>query len=311
MRVPSVDGRACAILLSRPSACYIASDTERHRVHLPRGPPRAAAATTPDREALVTADERLTFADLLARSQRSPPARSRAGIRHGDRVAIWAPNGVDWAVAALGLTGIGAILVPVNTRFKGEEARYLLDRTAVTALVVDDAFLSELLGSDPVEALGNPEVRVIRLSDTSAFLEAGQAISAGELETRAGKVDAADISDIIFTSGTTGRPKGAVITHGQSVRLFQNWADTVGLQDGDRMLVVAPFFHTFGYKAGLLACLLKRATAVPLKVFDVDVALSTIARSGSTSCPDRRRSTARCWSTRRGLARTCRRCGWP
>ena len=62
------------------------------------------------------------------------------------------------------------------------------------------------------------------------------------------------------------------------MRLFQNWADTVGLADGDRMLVVAPFFHTFGYKAGLLACLLKRATAVPLKVFDVDVALETIAR---------------------------------
>jgi acyl-CoA synthetase (AMP-forming)/AMP-acid ligase II len=239
---------------------------------------RAAAAATPDREALVTADERLTFAELLARVQRFSAAAIGAGIKHGDRVAIWAPNGVGWAVASLGLTGIGAILVPVNTRFKGEEARYLLDRTDVTALVLDDEFLADLLGSDPLEALGTPEVQVIRLSAIDGFLRKGEAVSDNAVEKRADKVEPEDVSDIVFTSGTTGKPKGAVVTHGQSVQLFQTWADTVGLQDGDRMLIVAPFFHTFGYKAGLLACLLKRATAVPLKVFDVDVALDTIAR---------------------------------
>jgi acyl-CoA synthetase (AMP-forming)/AMP-acid ligase II len=232
---------------------------------------RAAAAANPDREALVTPELRLTFAELLERARAFSAAMIAKGIAHGDRVAIWAPNTADWAIAALGLTGIGAILVPVNTRFKGEEARYLLDRTTVKALVVDDAFLTGLLGVDPLQALGNPDVTVIRLSEPLA------AAPDDEVEARAAAVADDHPSDIIFTSGTTGRPKGAVISHGQSTRMYQTWADTVGVHEGDRMLVVAPFFHTFGYKAGLLACLLKRATCVPLKTFDVDQALATIA----------------------------------
>ena len=231
---------------------------------------RAAAAQTPDREALVTPGVRLTFAELLDRVRQFSAAMIARGIEHGDRVAIWAPNTADWAIAGLGLTGIGAILVPVNTRFKGEEARYLLDRTSVKALVVDDRFLTDLLGADPLQALGSPDIDVIRLSEPLPAADV-------DVEARASAVADDDPSDIIFTSGTTGRPKGAVITHGQSTRMYQSWADTVGLLEGDRMLVVAPFFHTFGYKAGLLACLLKRATAVPLKVFDVDQALATIA----------------------------------
>ncbi len=238
---------------------------------------RAAAAATPDREAVVTADARLTFAELLARVRLFSRAAVASGLQHGDRVAMWAPNTVDWIVAALGLTGIGVVLVPVNTRFKGEEARYLLDRTGVSALVVDDVFLTDLLGADPLAALGNPDVQVIRTSDLGTFLARAEEVSEDEIEKAAGAVAPEDPSDIIFTSGTTGKPKGAVARHGQSVRLYRTWADTVGLREGERMLVVAPFFHTFGYKAGLLACLLKRATCVPLKVFDVDEALHTIA----------------------------------
>ena len=246
---------------------------------------RAAAAATPDREAVVTPETRLTFAELLRRVQDFSRAALGSGLRHGDRVAIWGPNTADWVVASLGLTGIGVVLVPVNTRFKGEEARYLLDRTGATALVVDDVFLTGLLGQDPLTALGDPEVQVIRTSDLAAFLRLGEGVPDDDVEKSAGAVEESDASDIIFTSGTTGRPKGAIATHGQSTRLFGSWADTVGVREGERMLVVAPFFHTFGYKAGLLACLLKRATLVPLKVFDVDEALRTIAAEGIDVIP--------------------------
>jgi acyl-CoA synthetase (AMP-forming)/AMP-acid ligase II len=237
---------------------------------------RAAAAATPDREAVVTPELRLTFGELLDRSQTFSRAALASGLRHGDRVAMWAPNTADWIVAGLGLSSIGVILVPVNTRFKGEEARYLLDRTTVTALFVDDAFLAGLLGVDPLAALGDPEVQVIRTSGLAAFLARADEVAIEDVEKAAEAVSEQDASDIIFTSGTTGRPKGAVATHGQSVGIFRTWALTVGLREGERMLVVAPFFHTFGYKAGLLACLLQKATCVPMKVFDVDQAVRTI-----------------------------------
>jgi acyl-CoA synthetase (AMP-forming)/AMP-acid ligase II len=237
---------------------------------------RAAAAACPEREAVVTPETRVTFAELLDRVRRFSAAVVASGLGRGDRVALWAPNTLDWAVAALGLTGVGVVLVPVNTRFKGEEARYLLDKTAARALVVDDAFLTGLLGCDPLEALGRPPVDVIRTSELEAFLERGAGVDPEEVERLAAAVTEDDISDLVFTSGTTGRPKGVICTHGQSCRTFQTWADTVGFREAERMLVVAPFFHTFGYKAGLLACLLQRSTCVPLKVFDVDEALRTI-----------------------------------
>ncbi|MCU1594197.1 MAG: Long-chain-fatty-acid--CoA ligase [Frankiales bacterium] len=237
---------------------------------------RAAAAATPDREAVVTPEVRLTFAELLDRSQTFSRAALASGLQPGDRVAMWGPNTAAWVVAGLGLSSIGVILVPVNTRFKGEEARYLLDRTKVSALFVDDGFLTELLGADPVLALGNPDVQVIRTSQLDAFLQGASEVEVDTVEKAADAVLESDPSDIIFTSGTTGKPKGAVATHGQSIGIFRTWALTVGLREGERMLVIAPFFHTFGYKAGLLACLLQRATCVPMKVFDVDEAVRTI-----------------------------------
>ena len=218
---------------------------------------------------------RLTFAQLQAVVRQVSQAALAMGVKPGDRVALWLPNTAEWVLAALGLVSVGAVLVPVNTRFKAEEARYAVQRAGASLLVVDDGFLTGLLGSDPVGVLAL-DLPVVRTSQWDHFLAGGDAIDQERAVHAAAAVSAADPCDIVFTSGTTGRPKGVVASHGQSVRLFQTWADTVGLREGERMLVVAPFFHTFGYKAGLLACLLKQATCVPLPVFDVDQALQTI-----------------------------------
>ena len=75
---------------------------------------------------------------------------------------------------------------------------------------------------------------------------------------------------MLFTSGTTGAPKGVLMTHAQTLRQFSDWCDMAGLVDGDRYLIVNPFFHMFGYKAGCLASLMQGATIIPKAVFDVD-----------------------------------------
>ena len=102
-------------------------------------------------------------------------------------------------------------------------------------------------------------------------------VSIDAARARADAIGPDDVADIIFTSGTTGSPKGAMTTHAQTLRTFDAWATTVGLVEGDRYLVVNPFFHTFGYKAGIVACFIKGATIVPEPVFDVPAVLAHVA----------------------------------
>jgi acyl-CoA synthetase (AMP-forming)/AMP-acid ligase II len=102
---------------------------------------------------------------------------------------------------------------------------------------------------------------------------------------RTASITSGDLSDLVFTSGTTGRPKGAMTTHGQTLRTFATWSEVVGLRQGDRYLIVNPFFHTFGYKAGILACLMTGATMVPEPVFDVEVVAQRIAKESISVLP--------------------------
>jgi HIP---CoA ligase len=118
-----------------------------------------------------------------------------------------------------------------------------------------------------------------------AFCRLGAAVTDDELDERIDAIEPNDISDVIFTSGTTGVPKGVVSTHGQSLRTFADWSRIVGLRAGDRYLLVNPMFHTFGYKAGILACLMTGATMVPVPVFDVSAVLERIAAERITVLP--------------------------
>ena len=246
----------------------------------------AAVERTPEAEAVVYGDIRLTFAQLQEQVRRVAAAALAAGLQPGDRAAIWAPNSDRWVVAALGLVSVGAVLVPVNTRFKGEEARHVLGSTRATLLAVDNDFLGvDRAGLLDAEGELPHLEHVLDINAWDGFLARGEAVPAAAVRAAADAVGPDDISDIVFTSGTTGRPKGAMVTHAQSVRVFACWADTVGLRSDDRMLVVSPFFHTFGYKAGMLACLLKGATLLPVQVFDVEQTLGLIARERASVIP--------------------------
>jgi acyl-CoA synthetase (AMP-forming)/AMP-acid ligase II len=245
----------------------------------------------PDNEAVVDGGFRLTYAQLPDAVELYARAFVAAGVEADDRVAIWAPNSAEWMLAALGALRAGAVLVPVNTRFKGTEAAYILRASGATTLVTVRGFLGvdypSLLGGEDTGALERivllhdegevgPPPASLTLIGLAPFLDAGVGVDPAQTARRAAALSADDISDLIFTSGTTGHPKGAATTHGQSLRTFGTWASIVGLRSTDRYLVVNPFFHTFGYKAGILACLLTGATVVPEPVFDARRVLERI-----------------------------------
>lgn len=251
-----------------------------------------SAASRPG-EALVDGDRRWSFTELADAVSTTARAFMAHGLRPGDRVAVWAPNSAEWILAALGAQAAGGVLVPLNTRFKGPEAAFVIERSGADVLVCTRDFL----GVDYVAALESTGSRLPSTIVTvgpspdrahlgwSDFVSAATRIDPDEQSRRANAVTPDDPCDVIFTSGTTGRPKGVVSTHGQTVRVFQVWSDVVGLAAGDRYLIVNPFFHTFGYKAGFLACLLQGATIVPEPVFDVPRVLARVAAERITTLP--------------------------
>jgi HIP---CoA ligase len=262
-----------------------------------------AAERFGSREALVDSDvagadgrdvRRLTFGELAAATDEAARAYVAHGLEPGDRVAIWAPNSARWVVAALGAYRAGGVVTTVNTRFKGPEAAHVV-RTAGARLLVT---VTDFLDTDYVallEGAGRPACleRTVVLHGPvpggcvgwDDFLAAADDVDPAVAGKRAGAIAPDDVSTVIFTSGTTGAPKGAMLRHRASVRAFTAWSDVVGLQEGDRYLVINPFFHTFGLKAGILACLVKGATIVPHATFDVPDVMRRVDEERITMLP--------------------------
>jgi HIP---CoA ligase len=228
----------------------------------------SAADRFGDAEAVVDGPIRLTFSELVERIRCAAGAFTHLGVGKGERVAIWAPNSAEWILAAFGLLTAGGVLVPVNTRFKMEEAGDIIVRSDAKAVLVQKGFL----GQDYTAPAGIP---VIDLK--SDFLSGGSPFERASSGT--------DISDIIFTSGTTGRPKGAMMNHQQTLRMYEEWATLADLREGDRYLQINPYFHTFGLKAGLIASFLRGATMLPVAVFDVDAVVDLVERERITMLP--------------------------
>ena len=228
----------------------------------------SAADRFGDAEAVVDGPLRLTFTQVVDRIRCAAGAFADLGVGKGERVAIWAPNSAEWIIAAFGLLTAGGILVPVNTRFKTEEAGDIIFRSGAKAVLVQKGFL----GQDYTAPAGIP---VIDLK--SDFLASGSPFQRA--------VSGTDISDVIFTSGTTGRPKGAMMNHLQTLRMYEEWATLADLREGDRYLQINPYFHTFGLKAGLITSFLRGATMLPVAVFDVDMVVDLIGRERITMLP--------------------------
>ncbi len=226
----------------------------------------------------------LTFAELDQARRATACAFLASGVQKGDRVALWAPNLSEWIFAALGAQTVGAVIVLLNTRYKGKEAAYILKDSGARFLLTVTGFLDvnypSLLEGEDVSDL--EEIILLRGEGGThptwqQFLNRGEKASEQDVEARFADLSSDDISDMLFTSGTTGHPKGVVTAHGQNIRTFETWSRTVGLRRGDRYLLSNPFFHSFGYKAGWLSCLMRGVTMLPHPVFDAQAVINRIS----------------------------------
>jgi acyl-CoA synthetase (AMP-forming)/AMP-acid ligase II len=242
---------------------------------------RAAAERFGDHPAYVDGERSLSYRELL-HDVRGVAAGYRArGLTPGGRVVVWAPNSIDWAVAALAATYAGGTLVPVNSRYTGHEVADVVDRTGAELVVAADGFLGRTQLDDLRAASSLPSVREVidlaQLADVAA--------DPGDIDDVADSVSSDDVADILFTSGTTGRSKGAMSAHRQTIGVADAWAGLGGVQSDDRYLVVNPFFHSFGYKVGIVVGLLTGATLYPVATFDLDQTMALIESERITLLP--------------------------
>jgi HIP---CoA ligase len=274
-----------------------------------------AAQRFGEREAVVDGDVRMDFETLRTEVHDVARALLALGVEPGARVAVWAPNTYHWMLFGLAVHCVGGTLVPINTRFTGHEALDLLARTRAEVLAVPHRFLGvdrveqvraaseegggAVIGNTPVPGL--PQLRNVVLvpGDGSGgtppsgsgvvswddLLSHTISVSRARLEERSSAVAPDDISDILFTSGTTGRSKGVMSTHRQAMAVADAWADCGELSENDRYLIINPFFHSFGYKAGFLAALSRGAAVVPQATFDIERTMRLIDRERVTVLP--------------------------
>jgi acyl-CoA synthetase (AMP-forming)/AMP-acid ligase II len=244
-----------------------------------------------DLPAMVDGEVRWTFREYIDRAEAIAASLVAIGVQKGDRVGIWAPNCADFAAAVLGIELAGAALVPLNTRYTVHEAAEICDRAAVKAIFTVESFLGRPyaaeLAADHRERSGAPAsgAAVITFEGIDTLIADATDADRREVDSRVAGLVPEDTGMVLFTSGTTGRPKGIRLGHGQLLRAYWQWGGILGVEPGDRVLLSNPFFHAFGLLVGLLLALVRGTASFPLTVFASADALRLIESERITFYP--------------------------
>ncbi|MDN5759285.1 MAG: AMP-binding protein [Tomitella sp.] len=259
----------------------------------------ATAARYPDREALVDcdADRRWTYAELRTDVRRLATGLLRAGVRKGDRVGIWAPNRWEWVIVQYATAEMGALLVNINPAYRAFELEYALNKSGISMVFAAESFkdsdyhamLDEVVprceSVTDVVYLGSEQWEQIASGGASADGGTGRGdIDDEALTAAADSLDRHDPINIQYTSGTTGRPKGATLTHHNILNNGYFVGELVDYTEHDRICIPVPFYHCFGMVMGNLAATSHGATMViPAPGFDPSATLRAVQDEKCTS----------------------------
>lgn len=253
----------------------------------------ARASECGEHIAIAEEGRSVSYAELPRQVIAVVKALMARNVKKSDRIAVWAPNCLDWIVVALGIQCAGAVLVPINTRMKGKEAADIIERSGTRHLFIVDSFLgvdypgmlSEVRPACLESMITFGSLEQDQHESFSAFLETGTYIPEQAVLDRIQTLNEHDLSDLLFTSGTTGKPKGVMSSHGQTLKAFSVFSNTLGIEPSDRYLIVNPFFHCFGYKAGWLTGLISGATILPHAVFNAEEIFQRVESEKITVLP--------------------------
>lgn len=248
------------------------------------------AAAHPDTEALVDLAQgtRWTYAELDTETDLVARGLMAMGIEKGDRVGIWAPNCAQWTITQYAMAKIGAILVNVNPAYRTHELAYVLQKSGARALIAATAFKT----SNYVAMIDDVRAEIPALTDV-VFLDTpdweqlrtrAEDVSPQALAHRIGGLDPHDPINIQYTSGTTGFPKGATLSHHNILNNGYFVTELIALRAGDRLCIPVPFYHCFGMVMANLGCTSHGATMViPAPGFDPAATLLAIEREHCTA----------------------------
>ena len=250
---------------------------------------RRTADRFPDSEALVVPHQgyRATYRELWRQVDRAARGFMARGVEPGDRVGIWAPNRHEWVIAQLATARIGAILVTINPAYTREELRYALRKAGVSVLVMARGFRDADYAAAVDAVRGDcPALRetIVLDEDWEGFLAGGMWVGDAEVAAREAGLRPGDPINIQFTSGTTGAPKGATLSHRTIVNNAHFTARTVRYGERDRICVPVPFYHCFGMVLGVVAAVTHGAcVVVPSAAFDARAVLDAVEAERCTA----------------------------